>query len=73
MDRYTQRTVQWGHWGITFMNTQPDRTKNFGAIVGNIYFPVGVCGPADLPRKNEYLEMCRAWVEDGKEPDGLVR
>lgn len=71
-NRYEQRTVEWGHWGITFMNPQPDRSKNFGEIVGQINFPVGTRGPVDLPKRDEYREMCRAWVEEGVSPAGMV-
>lgn len=71
MSRYENRTVEWGHWGITFMEVQPDQTKNYGAIIGHVSFPVGTRGPCDLPRRAEYKEMCRAWVEDGARPAEL--
>lgn len=70
-DRYTGRTVEWGHWAITFMDVQPDRTKNFGVIIGHVPFPIGTRGPVDLLRRTEYREMCRAWVEDGVKPAEL--
>ena len=63
--RYTQRTVEWGHWGITFMEPQPDATKNFGVIVGQAVFPVGSRGPLDArPGDREaYHEMIRVWLQ----------
>lgn len=72
-DRYTSRTVEWGNWGITFMEPQPDRTKNHGLIVGTLYFPVGSRGPIDSdPRGPDYRAICRNWTELGILPAGLV-
>jgi hypothetical protein len=70
--RYTQRTVEWGHWGITFMEPQPDRSKNFGVIAGQVGFGVGACGPVDgclgsLLRRS-YQDMCEAWISRGVLP-----
>ena len=63
--RYTQRTVEWGHWGITFMDVQPDHTKNFGVIKGSVYFPVtNGMGPCDMPRA-KWQAMCDEWVNSG--------
>lgn len=70
--RYTQRTVEWGHWGITFMKPQSDRTLNFGAIVGTLYFPVGTRGPVDQ-NGIDYKSICKAWVNQGVLPEGLVQ
>ena len=73
---HEQRSVEWGHWGITFMRPQSDRTKNFGEIVGHVGFGVGNCGPVDgtvgSPLRAQYREMCRAWVERGVLPSNLV-
>lgn len=69
--RYCGRTVEWGHWGITFMERQPDPTKNYGVIVGFVDFPVGTRGPMDGLKRDHYREICRAWVEQGVEPLGL--
>jgi hypothetical protein len=73
-DRYNSRTVQWGHWAITFMNPQPDRSKNFGDIVGHVSFPVANgCGPQDAGAMREtYRAMCSRWIDDGILPEGLV-
>lgn len=72
--RYTQRTVEWGHWGITFMNPQTDRSKNFGKIVGHLSFGVGARGPVDgtsgSPERRHYQKICDAWVSEGTLPGG---
>ena len=65
--RYDSRTVEWGNWGITFMDPQPDRTKNFGVVVWFMPFPVGTRGPVDMPR-DYYTNICRAWTERGELP-----
>lgn len=77
-DRYTQRTVEWGHWGITFMNPQPDRTKNFGVIVGNLQFPVANgAGPQDgligSPQRQHYKDVCQRWIDDGVLHESVVK
>jgi hypothetical protein len=67
--RYHQRTVQWGHWGITFMDIQPDTAKNFGKIVGTVHFAVGTRGPIDAGDvRQTYRDMCEAWISSGVEP-----
>ena len=67
--RYTQRTVEWGHWGITFLDVQPDRTKNYGVIVASLGFAVGSRGPIDAgPVRAEYKRICEAWCSDGSLP-----
>ena len=73
-DRYDSRTVQWGHWAITFMDVQPDRSKNFGVIVGKVSFPVANgCGPQDGGAMREtYRAMCDRWVDDGILPEGIT-
>lgn len=76
-DRHDTRTVQWGHWAITFMAPQPDRTKNFGVIVGSVPFPVANgCGPQDglagSSTRTGYQEMCQRWIEHGEVPAGFV-
>lgn len=61
------RSVQWGHWGIDFLDMQPDRTKNFGIIVARISFPVGNCGPIDghlgSAIREDYQRMVARWIE----------
>lgn len=73
--RYSQRTVEWGHWGITFMDVQPDSSKNFGMIVGHLPFGVGACGPCDgtlgSPLRAHYVAICEEWVKRGVLPNGL--
>ena len=73
-NRYTNRTVEWGHWGITFMNPQPDQTKNYGVIIGSIYFPVGTRGPMDNRPgdKERYRAMIADWVNHGIAHTNLV-
>jgi len=72
MARYHEgRTVEWGHWAITFMEPQPDPTKNYGVIIGHVSFPVGTRGPVDGLKRDYYREICRAWVEQGIRPLGL--
>jgi hypothetical protein len=69
---HQRRSVQWGHWGITFMDQQPDLTKNFGVIVGTLHFGVGSRGPVDgtvgSPVRVAYQDCCNAWVKDGLLP-----
>lgn len=71
------RTVQWGHWGITFMDRQPDERMNFGLVVGTLPFPVGAAGPVDgtvgSDTRLRLKATCDAWVRDATLPDGLVR
>lgn len=67
--RYLGRTVEWGHWGITFMEPQPDRAKNYGVVIGFVDFPCGTRGPVDTPR-TKWREICAAWVEMGELPAG---
>lgn len=69
---HSRRTVEWGNWGITFMEPQPDQTKNFGVIVGRVDFPIGIRGPMDGLRRDYYREICRAWTESGVKPLGLI-
>jgi hypothetical protein len=69
------RTVEWGHWGITFMEPQPDLALNYGVITGYVGFGVvNGCGPQDgtlgSPLRQSYKAMCKAWVEDGIYPEG---
>lgn len=66
--RYHRRTVEWGNWGITFMEVQPDPTKNYGMIVGFVDFPIGTRGPISGLKRDYYREICRAWIEQGVEP-----
>lgn len=68
--RYTERTVEWGNWGILFMDVQPDTTKNFGVIVGNVYFPIGTRGPC-ATTDPKYKKMCADWIDHGVVPDGI--
>lgn len=74
--RYDSRTVEWGHWGITFMDVQPDRTKNFGTIIGTLSFGVGNAGPVDgpvgSPTRLAYLQACKDWTERGILPERLA-
>lgn len=71
--RYSQRTVEWGHWGITFMDVQRDRSKNFGAITAFLPFPVGNAGPIDghtgSAARQSYKQMCDRWMADGVLPE----
>lgn len=71
--RYTQRTVEWGNWGITFMAPQPDRAKNFGVIVAFLAFPVGMRGPCDLEQRQELKGRCMLWEQCGTLPPDAVR
>ena len=71
--RYTRRTVEWGHWGITFMDIQPDRSKNFGSIAGYVSFPVGTRGPCDAgDLRPKFQNMCAAWIATREIPEGFV-
>ena len=70
--RYRQRTVEWGHWGITFMDIQNDLTKNYGNIIGTVFFPIGTRGPCDLNNRNKYNTMIDQWVNHGIVPEGLI-
>ena len=76
MDRYTQRTAEWGNWGITFLDVQPDRSKKYGLIIGTLYFPIGTRGPCDgfigSSERMSYQDVVRNWMDDGTLPAGLV-
>ena len=76
LNRYSERTVEWGHWGITFMDQQPDPSKNYGVIVGHLPFGVGNAGPCDgtlgSPTRERYKAICRAWCESRQIPEGFV-
>lgn len=69
MTYHDARTVEWGHWGITFMDPNPCRDQNYGRIVGYVPFPVGTRGPMDGD-KAKYRAMCDAWIADRAIPDG---
>lgn len=72
--RYHQRTVQWGHWGITFMDIQPDIAKNFGTIVGIVCFAVSTRGPIDAgPVRKIYQDMCSNWINNGILPENIQK
>ena len=76
--RYTQRTVEWGHWAITLMDIQRDPSKNYGVIVATLPFPtVNGMGPCDRPHKELYGHICANWIERGELPpsarDSAVR
>ena len=61
---HTSRTVEWGNWGITLMDTQPDKTKNYGVIVGFVRFPLGTRGPFVSPKmQKRFEEICKNWIE----------
>ena len=62
------RTASWGHWAIDFMEQQHDLTCNFGVLAGTVYFPVGNCGPCDLPRREAYKKMIADWMAGGALP-----
>jgi hypothetical protein len=74
--RYLGRTVEWGHWGITFMDKQPDPMMNFGVIVATIPFGVGARGPVDgtagSDLRKAYEAMCHNWVDNGILPAGCM-
>lgn len=68
---HEQRTVQWGHWGIVFMDPNPHHHQNYGRIIGSLSFPVGTRGPMDYP-KAKYRAICEAWVERREKPEGFT-
>lgn len=71
--RYSSRTVEWGHWGITFMDVQPDHSKNYGVPAASIGFAASTRGPFVGARRRAELEgICRAWVESGDLPADAV-
>jgi len=63
------RTVQWGHWAISFLRD--------GNIVATYQFPVGPHGPASgtlgsaLYRKHQ--DMCERWINTGDLPKKSTR
>lgn len=75
--RYSQRTVYWGHWDITFMDVQPDTSKNFGIIVASLPFGIGNCGPCDgtigSPLRKSLKQACRTWIEKGELPERAIK
>lgn len=71
--RYSSRTVAWGHWGITFLDVQPDHSKNYGVPVASIGFAVSTRGPfVDAQRRAGLEGICRAWIESGDLPADAV-
>lgn len=76
MHFHDKRTVEWGHWGLTFMEPQPDASRNYGKIIGTVPFPVGNCGPCDgtvgSPQREKYRAMCKAWMERGELPPEFI-
>lgn len=75
--RHTHRTCQWGNWGITFYNPQPDLTLNYGILVASIDFACGPQGPIDgylgSPLRESYKKMCRDWTEHGILPESAKK
>jgi len=75
------RTVEWGHWGITFATHEIDASGQRGYSAHEIYgtqeFPVGARGPADgllgSPEREAYKRMCTDWTARGVLPSGLER
>ena len=65
------RTVQWGHWGITFSEHTLDeyaRASYAPAVIhGTLAFPVGARGPVDSDRAR-YQAAIDAWKNDGVLP-----
>jgi hypothetical protein len=68
---HEKRTVQWGHWGITFMDPNPNQSRNYGLIIGSVPFPVSTCGPFEGD-KRKWQAMCAAWIADRTMPPGFV-
>ncbi len=70
------KTAQWGHWGISFSEhtVTADGQHSYAPAVihGHIYFPVGVCGPADMGKRSEYERAVSDWLERGILPKALV-
>jgi len=71
-----QRPVSWGHWGIDFLNPQPDTAKNFGVQVAHLPFAVSVCGPVDghvgSELRRNLQAACDAWVREGALPPAAI-
>ena len=67
-----KRHAQWGHWSITFWERENMRgdwdTYLPGRKVAEVFFPVSTRGPCDLPRRDEYRAMIRAWIDCGVAP-----
>lgn len=81
MTSTTERTAEWGHWGITFCTHEVDgagrRSYAPLSIDGYLGFPVGSRGPIDgppgSPTRESYRRMIRAWVERGELPAGATK
>lgn len=58
------------------MDIQTDHTKNYGEIIGAVYFGVGNQGPVDgtlgSDLRKTYQAMCDRWVNEGVKPEKLV-
>lgn len=65
--RYLGRTVEWGHWAITFMDRQPDPAKNYGIIVGNLAH-LGIDGTLGSSRRLYLQKICNEWIANGDLP-----
>ena len=70
-----RRVTEWGHWGLTF--SWSDGGYAPVKIEGQLFFPVGNCGPCDgflgSPERARYAEIVKAWNERGELPEGLHR
>lgn len=68
------RHAEWGHWSITFWQRDAAKmrgewdTYHPGIKVAEIVFPVGNCGPCDLPRRDEYRAAIKTWIDHGTVP-----
>lgn len=67
MPYHRERTISWGHWGITFSEYQPDATLNFPRAVAFLAFPVGTRGPCDM---HVSRDIGRRWIDAAELPEG---
>lgn len=75
MDSQVTRSAEWGHWGITFIQWTGARRPYLPQIMGNVYFPVGSCGPCDgfagSTERNKWRDMIQKWANDAILPENI--
>lgn len=70
-DYHTKRTVQWGNWGITFSDPNPNEMQNYGIVVGSVLFPLSTRGPFE-GSKDKWEAACNAWVSERVKPQSFI-
>ena len=71
---FSQRSIEWNHRGITFIDGQTDPTKTGRKIVGHLSLVEGASEPLvgilGHPTRDGYLAICSRWCQAGVLPIG---